>query len=165
MTLLFTFALLFCVLVCLFRGRAAYDAFVRGAKEGLNSLFSAAPSILAAVLCAKMLEKSGAALLLSGLFSPLFSIFGIPTELSALAVLRPISGSAGIAWVQSALAHFGPDSYLARAACTMSSSAETVFYTFALYGAKGKSARWAWLVSLASCLLGMGLSCGLCKII
>ena len=56
----------------------------------------------------------------------------------ALALLRPISGSGGMAVFRDLLQTHGPDSFVGRVASVMMGSTETTFYTIAVYyGAVG----------------------------
>jgi spore maturation protein B len=55
-----------------------------------------------------------------------------------LALLRPISGSGGMAVFRDLLESHGPDSFVGRVASVMMGSTETTFYTIAVYyGAVG----------------------------
>ena len=85
-----------------------------------------------------MLRASGAVELLSDLFAPVFSFFGIPPETAILVLIRPLSGSAALAVGAELMAEFGPDSLIGRTAAIMLGSTETTFYTVSVYfGAAG----------------------------
>ena len=80
----------------------------------------------------------------------------MPPELVPLFVLRPFSGSAGLALLQDVYAQYGPDGFLGYAASVMLGSTETIFYTLALYfgSVKVTKSRHALPVSLAAGVVG-----------
>ena len=109
-----------------------YNALVRGAENGLNVTFRIVPSLVALLTGVSMLRASGALDCLTALLSPLMNAVGIPPEITPLMILRPLSGSGGLA------AEHGADSTVGRIASVMLGSSETTFYTVAVYyGAAG----------------------------
>jgi spore maturation protein B len=87
-----------------------------------------------------MLRQCGAIELLSQLFAPVFSLFGIPPESVILVLIRPISGSAALAVGADLMAQYGVDSQIGRTVAVMLGSTETTFYTISVYfGAAGIS--------------------------
>ena len=122
----------------LHRRENAYDIMLRGASDGLKLLVSIVPSLIFLLTAVHMLRASGAMALLSGLLSPLFSLFGIPPETAMLVLIRPISGSAALAVGAELMAQFGVDSRIGRTVAVMLGSTETTFYTISVYfGAAG----------------------------
>ena len=115
-----------------------YDALITGAGSGLQVVARILPS-MAALLCAVyMLRASGAMELLTGLLTPLLHALGLPPEVTALMLIRPMSGSGALAVGSELMARYGPDSYIGRVAAVMLGSTETTFYTIAVYfGAAG----------------------------
>ena len=115
-----------------------YDALIIGAGHGLDLAARILPS-MAALLCAvSMLRASGAMELLANLLSPILRVLGLPPEVTALMLIRPMSGSGALAVGSEVMAQYGPDSYVGRVAAVMLGSTETTFYTIAVYfGAAG----------------------------
>ena len=73
-----------------------YSLLLDGAQEGLKLLLSIIPALIMLLTAVTMLRASGAVEILSQVFAPIFSFFGIPPETAILVLVRPLSGSA--AW-------------------------------------------------------------------
>ena len=112
-----------------------YNALVRGAE---NVTVRIVPSLVALLTGVSMLRASGALDCLTALLSPLMNAAGIPPEITPLMILRPLSGSGGLAVGAELMAEHGADSTVGRIAAVMLGSSETTFYTVAVYyGAAG----------------------------
>ena len=132
--------LVFTAALALRKRENAYGILLEGAGEGLDILRSILPALILLLTAVHMLRASGAAELLSGLLSPVFSFFGIPPETALLVLIRPISGSAALAVGAELMAEYGVDSPVGRTAAVMLGSTETTFYTISVYfGAAGIS--------------------------
>ena len=130
--------LLFASAAALRKRESAYDLMLEGAAEGLKLLASILPALILLLTAVQMMKDSGAVELLSGLLSPVFSLFGIPPETAMLVLIRPISGSAALAVGADLMAQYGVDSLIGRTAAVMLGSTETTFYTISVYfGAAG----------------------------
>lgn len=147
------------------RGTAVYEAFIRGAKEGLRTAATVAPYLAAALFLCAMLRESGFAAWLSDRLESLFGVFCLPKELTQLLIIRPLSGAAALSELEQVLRTYGPDSYLARTACCLLGSSETVLYTIALYlGTIGvKKSRYILPIALISGWIGAISGAFLCK--
>ena len=110
-----------------------FDAFVEGAKEGLECTIKIMPSLVGLMVGISMFRASGAMDIISEVFAPVLNLFKIPKEIFPLAVLRPVSGSGSIAIVTDILNKYGPDSLVGKIASVMMGSTETTFYTLAVY--------------------------------
>ena len=85
-----------------------------------------------------MLRASGALDWFTALLSPAMETIGIPSEVISLMLIRPLSGSGGLAIGAELMAEHGADSTIGRIAAVMLGSSETTFYTVAVYyGAAG----------------------------
>ena len=116
----------------------AYDLMLSGAAEGFKLLVSLVPPLVLLLTAVTMLRQSGAIEILSRLFAPVFSFFGIPAETAILVLIRPISGSAALAVGADLMAQYGVDSEIGRTVAIMLGSTETTFYTISVYfGAAG----------------------------
>lgn len=81
--------------------------------------------------------RAAASLFDAPVFSGLF-VFGIPSELVPLMLVRPLSGSAALAVGAELMRTHGVDSLIGRTAAVMLGSTETTFYTISVYfGAAG----------------------------
>ena len=133
-----------------------YDLLLQGASEGLHLLVSILPALILLLTAVHMLRASGAAELLSGFLSPVFSLFGIPPETALLVLIRPISGSAALAVGAELMTEYGVDSLVGRTAAIMLGSTETTFYTISVYfGAVGiRKTRYTVIAALIADFVG-----------
>ena len=133
-----------------------YDALVRGAGEGLETLLRIVPALVGLLTAVYMLRASGALDLAAQALGPLLERVGLPAELLPLMLVRPVSGSAALGVGAELIAAHGPDSYLGRTAAVMLGSTETTFYTIAVYfGAVGiTKTRYAVPAALCADLTG-----------
>ena len=148
--------LLVVCLAALRKRENAYDLLLQGGAEGLKLLVSIVPALVLLLTAVHMLKASGAVELLSALFAPLFSFFGIPPETAILVLIRPISGSAALAIGADLMQQHGPDSLIGRTAAIMLGSTETTFSTISVYfGAAGiRKTRYAVPAALFADLAG-----------
>lgn len=110
-----------------------FSAFKQGAWEGAEMVVKLFTNLLGIFVAIQVFKESGALTYLIYLLRPCFSLFGIPEEVAPLVLMRPISGSASLAYVQDILQSYGPDSYVGRAASMIMGSTETIFYTLTVY--------------------------------
>ena len=144
-----------------------YDSFVEGAKKGAETVFSILPFLVVIFIMTELFTISGLSEKLINFISPLFKILGIPKEITPLVILKPFSGSGSLALLTQIFETYGVDSYVARCACTVYGSSETIFYVSAVYFSKSKEKRLTRpiLISLASTLFSTVIACCICKLI
>ena len=125
------------VLLCLgcglLRRVPVYDAFLKGAKEGINTALYILPSLIAMLCAIRAFSACGLMERLCALVEPAASIAGIPGETLPLMLFKPLSGSASLAMLREILGEYGPDSRAGLVASVMMGSSETVFYTCGVY--------------------------------
>ncbi|MBE6990433.1 MAG: spore maturation protein [Ruminococcaceae bacterium] len=115
-----------------------YAALTAGAGDGLSVVLRILPPLVALLTAVYMFRASGALDALTILLAPVLKKVGIPPEVTALLLIRPLSGSGALAVAGDVMAQYGPDSYAGRVAAVMMGSTETTFYTVAVYcGAAG----------------------------
>lgn len=143
-----------------------FDAFLSGAKEGIKTAAKILPALVGLIAAITMLRASGALEFITRLLSPLTELFGMPSEVLPLALLRPVSGSGALAIVNDLLRAHGADSLVGYTASVMMGSTETTFYTLTVYfGAVGiKDARYALKAALFADFVGIVASCILCRV-
>jgi spore maturation protein B len=114
------------------------------------------PTLIALMTAIGMFKASGGLELITTTVAPIIHKLGFPAECVALALIRPISGSGGLAVFESILNDYGPDSFAGRVASVMMGSTETTFYTIAVYYSvtKVKKTRHTLLCSLSGDLTG-----------
>lgn len=110
-----------------------YDCFVEGAKDGLTTALRVFPYLLTMLVAIGIFRASGALDYFLKILAPVFSLIGVPKEVLPLAVMRPLSGSGALAILTDILENYHPDSFIGRVASTTMGSAETIFYTLAVY--------------------------------
>jgi len=125
--------ILIILLYAFFKNTATFDAFLEGAKEGMDVSIGILPPLIGLFTAITVLRASGAMDVIIMLLKPVSTLLGIPPELVPLAVLRPISGSASLAFVSQVMKQYGPDSLIGVTASTMMGSTETIFYTLTVY--------------------------------
>ena len=110
-----------------------YEVFMEGAKDGLSTMLKIFPALLGLIVSVGMLRASGVFEALTVLAKPITSLFGFPSELLPLMLMRPISGSGALAVITDIFENFSPDSFVGACASVMMGSTETTFYTIAVY--------------------------------
>lgn len=115
------------------KGVNMYDSFVEGAADGFKTSINIMPYLIAIFIAVGLMRNSGTIDYLVRVTNPFMSLVGIPSEVLPLAIMRPISGSGALAILRDILNTYGPDSFIGRLSSTMMGSAETVFYTMAVY--------------------------------
>lgn len=143
-----------------------YDAFTEGAKGAIPLITTVFPYIATVMILSELFYASGLEERALATLRPIFSKIGVPEEITPLILMKPLSGNGSIAILSDILTTYGADSYIARCACVVYGSAETMLYMGAVYfsGLKRKSLPVALAVSLISFLLSVVLGCFLCKI-
>lgn len=143
-----------------------YELFVEGAAEGFKTAVKIMPYLIAIFLAIGIFKDSGALDLFTKILSPMTNALGIPKEVLPLAIMRPVSGSGALGIVKDLVHTYGPDSFIGRVSSTMMGSAETIFYTMAVYfGAVSiKNGRHTLLAALISHLAAVMASVMICKI-
>ncbi len=134
-----------------------YDAFIRGAREGFEIAIMIIPYLVAILVGVAMFRYSGALGALTELVSPVTSSLGFPAEALPMALIRPLSGSGGMAVMTETMQTYGPDSFVGYLVSVINGSTETTFYVLALYfGSVGvRAARHTVLACLAADFTGI----------
>lgn len=141
--------------------------FVEGAKSGIQNAFSLLPTLTLLLTAVAMFRASGATELLSQLLSPLLTRVGVPSELTPLLIVRPLSGSGATALLSELYETYGPDSFVGRCATVLSASSDTVVYVGSVYMAAAniKKTRHTYPAAILVMLLGIVLSCLLVRLL
>ncbi len=150
-----------------FKGVRTYDLFIDGALEGLDIIYKILAPLLAMLVAINVLRASGLLDFLITLLTPLLNRFGIPAEIIPLGLIRPISGTASLAFVADLIQEYGPDSLIARIASTAQGSTETTFYVITLYlgSVKIKESRHIIFSGLLADIVGFIAAIFICKLV
>ncbi len=153
-------------IVMLFGKKNYFDAFTKGATEGLKTAIRLLPTLSALLVAISMLQASGAVDRLSAWLSPAAGKIGIPAELLPLLLTRPFSGSASAATLSELLASVGADSLAGLCASVIFGASDTVVYVISVYCSSVgiRRTRWAFPCAFVVMLFCIFFSCFLCRI-
>lgn len=150
----------------LFGKRPYFDAFLQGAREGLDTAVRLLPTLVALLVAVGMLRASGAIETVGAWLSPVLERAGVPSELLPLLLTRPFSGSAATATYSSLLETLGADSFAAVCASVVMGSSDTAVYVVTVYFSSVgiKRTRYALPVALLLMVFCVFFSCFLCRL-
>ena len=125
-----------------------YDAFIEGAKGGIETSLKIIPYLVGMLVAISVLRNSGILGFVVSGFTWFFTQLGVNTDFTPAlptALMKPISGSGSRAMMIDAMQTYGVDSFVGRLACIFQGSADTTFYIVSLYfGSVGiKKTRYA----------------------
>ena len=134
-----------------------YDTFVEGVKESFSMITSLFPTFVAMILAVNLFINSGFMNFALSLVKPLFNFIHVPIEILPIAIVRPISGSASLAYLNNIFNIYGPDSFVGLLSSVMQGCTDTTFYIITLYfGSIGiKKIRYSLIVGLCADLIGI----------
>jgi spore maturation protein B len=134
-----------------------YDEFVKGAREGFKVVLDIMPTLIGLMTAIGILRASGTLDIVSTLVRPLTDLLHFPSQLVPVAIVKMFSSSAATSLVLDIFKQYGPDSYIGRLVSVMMSSAETIFYTMAVYfmAAGVKKTRYTLVGALIATLSGI----------
>ncbi len=148
-----------------------FDAFVKGAADGIRVVFGVLPTLIGLLLAIGLLRQSGFLEAVSGLLKPLAEMTGFPAALLPLAMIKMISSSAATGLLTDIFKEYGTDSYTGYLAGLLMCCSETIFYTISVYFMATKDdkhhavteGRWMLPGALLSTLAGTVVSVVLAK--
>ena len=148
---------LFIILYGFFKKVDVYDTFIEGVKESFSMIINLFPTFIAMILAVNLFTNSGVLDFLLTLIKPVLEIFNVPGEIFPLALVRPISGSASLAYLNTIFSKFGPDSFIGLLGSVMQGCTDTTFYVISLYfGSIGiKKIRYSMFAALFADLVGI----------
>ena len=120
----------------LYRRVNVYEAFVEGAKGGIQTSLTIIPFLVGMLVAIGMLRNSGVLDMVVGTFAWAFAALGFNTDFVAAlptAFMKSISGSGARAMMIEAMKTYGPDSFVGRLVSIVQGSSDTTFYIIALY--------------------------------
>lgn len=134
-----------------------YNTFVEGAKESFEMVINLFPTFLAMILGINIIINSGLIPAILNIMKPIFEFIKVPLEIIPMALMRPISGSSSLAFLNNIFANIGPDSLVGRIGAIIQGSTDTTFYVISLYfGSVGiKKIKYALWAGLFADLLGI----------
>ena len=150
----------------LFRRPSAWEAYLRGAKQGLSAAVSLLPAMVLLMVSLSVFTSSGACGWIAEKLSPVTDRLGIPAELLPLCILRPLSGSASGAYLSTLFGEVGADSIAGMAASILAASGDTVLYVIGMYYSvtRVRRTRFSLPVAFAVSIFSIFLSCILARL-
>lgn len=136
-----------------------YQAFIDGAKSGVQTAFKIAPYLIGILVAIALIKTTGVLLEITNAIKYLVAYIGFATEFIdaiPVALIRPLSGSGAEAMVINTFTTHGVDSFAGKLASIFQGSSETTFYVLAVYfGSVGISkTRYALTCGLLADLAG-----------
>jgi spore maturation protein SpmA len=110
-----------------------YEQFVEGGKEAVQVILRILPYLVGMLAAVGMFSMAGGMDLITWILSPLTSLFGFPSQLVPMAVIRPFSSAAALGLLTDLIHNNGADSLIALTAATFYGCSETTFYVIAVY--------------------------------
>jgi spore maturation protein SpmA len=113
-----------------------YDAFIQGAKGGIETSIMIIPYLVGMLVAISVLRNSGVLGMIVDGFAWLFAAMGFNTDfVPALptAIMKSVSGSGARAMMIEAMKTYGVDSFVGRLVSILQGSSDTTFYIIALY--------------------------------
>lgn len=133
-----------------------YDLFLDGVKESFGMILNIFPTFVAMILAVNIFTDSG---LINYIFNIIkkFLCVDFPIDIIPLALIRPISGTASTAYLNTIYTKFGPDSFIGLLGSVMQGSTDTTFYVLSLYFSTVgiKKIRYSLFVGLCADIIGI----------
>lgn len=158
--------LILLIIFCAIKRVKVYDCFLEGTNDSLSLIKSIFPYVATIFICIELFKASGLSSIVSGWLAKPLSYLGIPSEITEIMLLVPLSGNGTIALLESIITEYGVDSYPARCAAVIAGATETIFYISAVYfsACKVRKLRYAIPVAIFCTLLGTVVACALCRV-
>lgn len=141
-----------------------YDAFIEGSKDSFKMSLTIFPNLLAMILSVNILVNSG---ILEDLINILLPCLKLPIEVISLMIMRPISGNATLALLNTIYTKYGVDSFYSLLGSTIQGCTDTTLYVLALYygSVAIKNTKYALKVSLLADVVSIATSILICYLL
>jgi len=113
-----------------------YEAFIEGAKGGIQTSITIIPYLVGMLVAISVLRNSGVLGMIVNGFSWFFAMLGFNTDFTPAlptAIMKSVSGSGARAMMIEAMKTYGVDSFVGRLVSILQGSSDTTFYIIALY--------------------------------
>lgn len=120
-------------------------------------IYNLFPTFIGMILAINLFTNSGFLDFIFNFVKPILNEDIIPAEILPLAIIRPISGSASLAYLNNLFTTYGPDSFIGLLGSVMQGCTDTTLYVIGLYfGSIGiKKIRYSLFASLFADLIGI----------
>ena len=153
------------IVIALFKKIDVFNEFIKGVKLGVDTVYGIFPSLLGLIVAIGVFRESGAMDSMILALKPVAKIFNMPKETLPLILLRPISGSASLAFITDLMKTYGADSFIGRLASVIVGSTDTIVYTLSIYlGSIGiKKIKYTLLVAIIVQYLSVYMAVRCCR--
>jgi spore maturation protein B len=110
-----------------------FDAFIEGAKEGIDITFKIAPYLIAIFVAIDLMNSSGLLNLAIAYLKPITAFFNFPPEVLPLILIKPFSGSGYTVVLADIFKQYGTETFIGKFASILAGSTETIFYVLSVY--------------------------------
>ena len=110
-----------------------FDAFIEGAKEGIDITFKIAPYLIAIFVAIDLINSSGLLNLAIAYLKPITAFFNFPPEVLPLILIKPFSGSGYTVVLADIFKQYGTETFIGNFASIIAGSTETIFYVLSVY--------------------------------
>ena len=137
-----------------------YEAFLKGAAEGVKTVIGMVPVLIGLLTAVGVLRASGFLSFLGQFLGSIAGKTGFPAELMPLALVKLVSSSAATGLVLDIFKTYGTDSRTGLIASIMMSCTETLFYTMSVYflAVKVTRTRYTLAGALTAAAAGIAMS-------
>lgn len=133
-----------------------YDDFIKGARDGFDTVIGIMPTLVGLMIAVGILRASGFLDFLSSMLGIITEPLHFPAALVPVSIVKMFSSSAATGLVLDIFKEYGPDSYYGTITSIMMSCTETIFYTMSVYfmTAKVQKTRYTLAGALFATLTG-----------
>ncbi len=110
-----------------------FDAFVKGAADGIKVVAQILPTLIGLMIAIGILRESGFLSVLSDLLAPFAEKLQFPARVVPLALIKMVSSSAATGLLVDIYKEFGTDSREGYLSSLLMCCSETIFYTISVY--------------------------------
>ena len=144
-----------------------YESFNTGVVKSFKMIKTLFPTFLSMIFAINIFISSGFLSFLFKLLNPLISIIKVPIEILPIALMRPISSGASLAYLNNIFEKFGPDSFIGLLSSVIQGCTDTTLYVVSLYfGYVGiKKIRYSLFAGFMADLIGIIASILVVKIL
>lgn len=131
------------VVYSIYKKNNTYNSFINGCKDSMKTGVTLLPFIMVMYVAVSVFNKSN-------FLDDVISFSGLPNEIFAQGIIRPVSSHASMSLMTNILVNYGPDSKEGIISSILQGGSDTTIYVMGLYfGYLGiKKTKYAYFVGL-----------------
>lgn len=135
--------LIIAVVYSIYKKNNTYNSFINGCKDSMKTGVTLLPFIMVMYVAVSVFNKSN-------FLDDVISFSGLPNEIFAQGIIRPVSSHASMSLMTNILVNYGPDSKEGIISSILQGGSDTTIYVMGLYfGYLGiKKTKYAYFVGL-----------------